>query len=278
MPAITAIQVSNLLEAVRVLNREKVLAKIEKKLEKQMQVLFRKQGRLFRERLKKYQGQFTESLADADLADILDSVGNDSADEMHQIIHVANSTAYGWGIDAASDIGHVISFKVGHPEAMKWLDEHAAEMVTKIDETTRGYISGVVQQGVEEGWSYSRMAREISGRYEEFAVGMPQGHIESRAYLVAVTETGNAYEQGHRDSMDVLTSQGLNVEKSWNTMGDDLVTEECAANEDAGWIPIDEDFPSGDQQPLRFPGCRCNATYQVAGAGEGGSEVQGEVA
>jgi len=42
----------------------------------------------------------------------------------------------------------------------------------------------------------------------------------------------------------------------------------CAENESAGWIPIDEAFPSGDQTPPNHPNCRCACLYQVAGGSE----------
>lgn len=259
------------LEATKVLKREKELIPIEKTLEKKMAVIFRKQGKAFIAAFEKYSGLFTEAFPSTDMNSLFDGMEAGTAEDMTLAIKAGTSTAYTAGIDGVSIAGYAMSFTVKHPDAMKWLEEHAAEMVTKIDETTRETIGSLVTQGMEEGWSYGKTAKEITSRFEEFAVGKPQAHIDSRAHLVAVTESGNAYEQGARDSMDVLRAQGLEVEKSWNTVGDDLVTDECLANEAEGWIPIDDEFSSGDLNPLRFPGCRCNCTYQVAGAA--GAEV-----
>ena len=50
--------------------------------------------------------------------------------------------------------------------------------------------------------------------------------------------------------------------KYWRTVGDDRVSEEiCRPNEDAGWIDIDESFPSGDHEPPGHPNCRCHLVY-----------------
>jgi hypothetical protein len=89
-------------------------------------------------------------------------------------------------------------------------------------------------------------------------MGMPQQHIDSRAHLVAVTETGNAYAEGQLEVAQELAAAGIEMEKAWITVGDDRVTEGCRENEAAGWIGLDDPFPSGHQRPLRFPGCRCD--------------------
>ena len=45
-------------------------------------------------------------------------------------------------------------------------------------------------------------------------------------------------------------------EKRWVTEPD--ACDDCMMNADAGWIPADEDFPSGDEEPpLIHPRCRC---------------------
>lgn len=259
--------VKNLNEAAKRLKRERILAPISKKLEKNMQAVFRKQGKLFVKGLEKHKGLFSEAVKD-----VIDSVSGlvevDTVEDMTGVIHAGSSAAMEAGMSAAAEWSAEIAFGINNPRAVQWLESHAAEMVTKINETTRDEIGRLVKQGVDEGWSYNKTAREISSRFEEFAIGKPQQHIESRAHLVAVTESANAYEQGQRQGIDALVQAGLEIEHSWATMGDDLVTEECQENEDAGWIPLDESFPSGDDEPPRFPGCRCNAQYQRVGSGE----------
>jgi len=66
-----------------------------------------------------------------------------------------------------------------------------------------------------------------------------------------------------------LQSAGLPMEKSWLTSRDGRVSDGCMQNEDAGWIPLDDAFPSGDMRPLRFPGCRCALLTRMMKEGRG---------
>lgn len=154
-----------------------------------------------------------------------------------------------------------IAFDLKNPRAVAYAQQHAAEMVTRIDDETRSQIKALVIQGTDEGWSYDKIAKEITARFAQFAEPKPQQHIDSRAHLVAVTEIGNAYEEGNaivaRDLAKVLP-----MEKYWQTVGDSRVSAGCQENQAAGWIPLDQAFPSGDERPLRFPGCRCTALYR----------------
>lgn len=53
-------------------------------------------------------------------------------------------------------------------------------------------------------------------------------------------------------------------EKSWDQGGD--ACPECQDNAGAGWIPFDEDFPSGDDSPPAHPNCDC--ALDIRGARE----------
>jgi hypothetical protein len=255
--------VALLLEAARLVSREKALAPVIREIDRKMSAIFKKQGRLFVVEFPKLSYLFTENIDADNLARILDRIDAETSPQMKAVLRTNTQVAYGAGIEAGSEISTALTFSLKHPAAVKWLEEHAAEAVTKIDESTRSVISNLVTQGVEEGWSYNRTARAIRERYEEFAVGQPQHHIQSRAHLVALTESHTAYGEGHRAGIEPLLKVGLEVEKSWVNMGDDLVSDGCLENSDAGWIPYDEDFPSGDLAEPRFPGCRCNVQYRV---------------
>jgi len=130
--------------------------------------------------------------------------------------------------------------------------------VTKITETTREFINTIMVQSANEGWSYDQTAEALTQRFQEFAIGKPQSHIDSRAHLIAVTEAGNASLEGQMIVARDLQDAGIEMEKSWSTVGDDKVTEGCLENEAAGWIALNKEFPSGHMRPLRFPGCRCD--------------------
>ena len=59
-----------------------------------------------------------------------------------------------------------------------------------------------------------------------------------------------------------IQGMGLEVEKFWSTVEDDKVSDGCRANTAVGWIPLDDPFPSGHMQPLRYPGCRCDVYHR----------------
>ncbi len=260
--------IDELAEAVRAYNREKILAPVVRKYEPQIAAVFRAQGKIVEAELKRKPSILSEAVSvNAErLEQILDRMEAETSKDMRQSLRVLDGQAYGAGIEAGSEVGRAISFSVKHPAAVEWLESHAAEMVTNINETTRSTIADIVTRGVEDGTSYDKIARSIKDRFEDFAEGRPQQHIQSRAHLVAVTESGNAYERGKRDGLETMRKLGIELEKSWNTMGDGAVSDGCKENEDAGWIPFDDSFPSGDTEPLRFPGCRCNCTYRVVGS------------
>lgn len=169
-------------------------------------------------------------------------------------------------IGALAEIANLaldIKWDLKNPRAQRFLDNYGAAMVTNINETTREILQTLIGKAAEEGWSYQKTAMAIVERFEQFAVGKPQAHIDSRAHLIAVTEIGNAYAEGTLIVARDLAEAGIGVEKYWSTVGDGNVSDECQLNEDADWIDINDAFPSGHQRPLRFPGCRCDLLTRV---------------
>lgn len=147
--------------------------------------------------------------------------------------------------------------------ARAYAKKHAAEAVTQINDVTRKEIARIVSDGVKSGSSYNDIAKAIRSKFEEFAVPSPQKHIPNRAVLVAVTELANAYCEGNAQVGDYLQSNGVKMMKAWQTLEDDRVSDGCKENEQAGWIPIDKEFPSGHMHPPRFPGCRCDFMQEI---------------
>ena len=241
----------------------KALIPIETRLRRAMQAIFRKQENLFIKGMERYREKFQEALDFGDLDSIIASVSIETEAEMRAAIQGAGGEAI---MAAASqrvkEVGFEIAFDLANPRAVDYLSQNAATRVTQINNTTRARIATIVTQGTEEGWSYNRTATEIRNRFEEFRIGKPQLHIQSRAHLVAVTESANAYEAGNKIVVDEMEKVGLFMEKRWMTVGDDLVTDECEANQADGWIPADQSHSSGHQHPPRFPGCRCDELYR----------------
>ncbi len=156
------------------------------------------------------------------------------------------------------------AFSLKNPRAVAYLEQHGAALVTKINEETRAQMKTLVTQAVDEGWSYTRTAKAIKEKFDGFAGLKPQHHIRDRATLVAVTEAGQAYEEGSRIVALGLGDSGIPMQKYWRTSGDDRVSQGCIDNQAKGWVEMEALFPSGHARPLRFPGCRCSAKYRRA--------------
>lgn len=164
--------------------------------------------------------------------------------------------------DMARRMNLDITFNLDDPAARAYIRRVGADLVTRVDDTTRSRLRGIIDDGTRNGWNYNQIAQNIIAEFGEMAVGRPQQHIDSRAHLIAVTELGNAFEDGSLGAARRMAQMGLEMEKKWLTVGDNRVSEGCRTNQAAGWIPIDQAFPSGHDRPLRFPGCRCTALYQ----------------
>ena len=144
-------------------------------------------------------------------------------------------------------------FNVPQSQALVFYDAHAGRLIRKIDDTTRGQITGMVREALTEGKSYTRLERDLIKRFSFLGEGKPQKHIRTRARLIAVTETGQAYERGKQSTVHRAEAAGVWFEKAWITVGDDRVSRDCRRNEAAGWIPEAARFPSGVMRPLDHP-------------------------
>jgi len=239
-----------------------------------MQRIFAQQETVFLAEMKKHRDSFPveeaqESISDKELSRIMKKVTIETAKDMETAILGATGVAFQSGAtEGISAIGVDIAFDLKNPRAVDFLTKNAASHVTEITETTRARMATILTQATDEGWSYNHTAKEIKDRWEEFRIGKPQQHIASRAHLVAVTESANAYEAGNKLVIDEMTAVGLEMEKRWLDSGDDLVSDECAANGAEGWIPADQAHKSGDMHPPRFPGCRCDELYRRKAGGE----------
>jgi len=153
---------------------------------------------------------------------------------------LAFGKAEAWATDRAAEL-------VG----MKWVD---GELVTNpnaewsITETTRDMIRGQVSQAIEEGWSNQQLATAIQDG---------TGFDDSRAEMIARTETAFADIQGNKATYEAARESGIGVKWQWVTAGDDLVSDECEMN-DGEIRDIGDPFPSGATEPPQHPNCRCD--------------------
>jgi hypothetical protein len=153
------------------------------------------------------------------------------------------------------------TFSLTNPRAVAWMRKNggSVDYIRGIQDTTKESLKGLISQGLDNGWSYNQTAKEIRKLFD--------GPITTkRAQLIAVTESARAYEAGNRAFADTLVDDGISMQKMWMTSHDDRVSDGCETNELDGWIPIGEPHTSGDQEPPRFPGCRCYEAYRQARA------------
>ena len=249
--------------------KHRLLAPIIASLEAAIARAFRAQGRAFMRRFARLKGKFPileEAIGERDWLPFFTAAELETirafTDPMDRFVARAMAAGGKAATALLGNVGAGISFDLKNPRAVAFLRRYGADRVTMINDTTRSILKSIVTEAVESGWSYDRTAEAIISRFAEFAVGKPQLHIDSRAHLVAVTESANAYEASHRVVVDDLMDGGLAIQASWLTVGDDRVSDECRANQDQGWIPASEEFQSGHAHPPRFPGCRCCALYR----------------
>jgi hypothetical protein len=220
-----------------------------------------------------------EALIDADWGPLWDEAAGDGDDLIEEAIVGAAKAALRAGAESLLGVvakktlvQYGISWTLENPAAVAYLEAHGAELVSRIDEATRGDLRSLIEAAMREGRTYDQLADDIQKQFQHygdpdsywrFDASRPQAHIDSRAHLIAVTEIGEAYEDGELQAAREMQAAGLTVVKWWSTMGDDRVSELCLGNEADGEIPLDEPHTSGHMHPLGHPACRCTENYDV---------------
>ncbi|KAA3644550.1 MAG: hypothetical protein DWQ07_14115 [Chloroflexi bacterium] len=253
-----------LLEANRLTKRERALRPLVGKVEAEIAKGFLRQGELFLRRFAKLKPRILEVTVPRDWLFLWQEVAGETLRFFVDPLELFGAEALlAGGSQFISSIGIAdLAFGLENPRAIAYLDQFAGLKVTKINAETQRQLATLIQNSAREGGSYDALAKAIRERFEGFANPLPQGHIQSRAHLVAVTEMGEAYEAAARMGVQDLQAGGLQMEKSWSTVGDGKVSDGCRQNEAEGWIPTNQVHGSGHMHPLRFPGCRCAEKYR----------------
>lgn len=150
------------------------------------------------------------------------------------------------GLDASIDWD---TWTPGYAQAASEVADHglsglltaAADTVSGIASTDLVSIAGLISDGLAAGDTIDAIADSIEG-----FLGDP-----TRAEMIAWTETNRAMSLA---AMSTYRFNGV-ATKRW------LVMEpctECADNEAAGDIPLDQDFPDGASEPPAHPWCKCS--------------------
>jgi len=130
--------------------------------------------------------------------------------------------------------------------AVKYAGERAGELIKDFAKSTPEMLRATVSQALEEGWSAGRLRDALRENY---------AFSPTRALAIARTETGVARRRGGKDTAKAAGAE----QKHWDILGDNPCPL-CLNNDAAGWIPIDDEFPEGDDP---HPNCSDDVEYRM---------------
>ena len=140
--------------------------------------------------------------------------------------------------------------------AGEYLRKHSLTKLTGgLNQTSIERLQDSIATAWDKGGSYNDIVSAITETFDDFS--------ETRAGLIAQTEAADAYNAGRRETaLDLLYD-----EHAWATESGDPCPV-CEDNEAAGWIDIDDDFPSGDDAPTAHPNCQCVVNFRKPSGSE----------
>lgn len=132
-----------------------------------------------------------------------------------------------------------------------YLSEHSLMKLTGgLDETTVQRLRNALADAYKSGADYEGLVAAVKETYEGFS--------SVRSGMIAQTEMNNAYNAGRKQ---LGIDMGFN-EKSWDPDATACI-EVCLPNAMQGWIPMDEEFLSGDDTPSAHPNCDCSLNVRL---------------
>jgi hypothetical protein len=249
------------LEATREIERQRILQPLERKLERELGHAFRMQRRSFLRMFRRTRSHFPEpvlreTLSPDDWEPLFTAAELATIRLFEQPLTAIQAAALRAGGRAAlADLGLGLSFDLAHPEAVAWLQRVPLERIAGINATTREQIRTILVNAVEHGQGYQETARQIAATFTSYGTPDVTKAIRSRAHMISITETGNAYSEGALVVSRDLKRAGLEMEKAWLAEADACPI--CDGNASEDWIPLDQPFSSGDDAPTAHPSCRC---------------------
>ncbi len=147
-----------------------------------------------------------------------------------------------WGRTKLTDMP---IFYEGPPmrQAMTYAQKRAALLVKGLNDETRDQIRGVIEHAIKEKRGIPGLSRDLRKQFSSMS--------RVRAKMIARTETADALESAFMDRAKDMKVTGK--ESVWQGSDCDI----CEENGNAGVIPINKPFPSGDMRPPAHPNCRC---------------------
>ena len=178
-------------------------------------------------------GSFEDFLSYADTGDYLESAYNLAGD----------TVLAKFGLDG--------TFNLQNPGILSKLSDRANFIINSVDETTKEELAQLITSGVADGDSWTDIAKDIRDNYPDIS--------DYRSELIARTETSNAANQAE---LDFYKNNGIET-KMWTVSSAHTDEDECDENEAAGAIPVNDEFPSGDDAPPNHPNCFCDLTTEL---------------
>nr|BAL54537.1 hypothetical conserved protein [uncultured prokaryote] len=166
-----------------------------------------------------------------------------------------------------------LALSIASRHAIDWAEEHAAELVTRIDETTRDAIRTLVVDAMDMG----RAAQSLRDSIAEIVPLLPRQVIAlarfadevadpqavrayavrlryARALMIARTEAGFAVNRGR---LEAYRSATRVRRVRWYTADDEIVCPVCEPLDGLA-VEVGETFAdSGVSSPPAHPNCRC---------------------
>ena len=153
----------------------------------------------------------------------------------------------------ADDIEELLN--LANDNAVIWADDHAAELITQVEDTTKSGVRAIVSRALDEGWTNDELADALEDAHE---------FSEDRAEMIARTETQFASINGN---LEGWRASGV-VDGKQLALAQDEYCAECEAMAEAypDPIPLDAQFEFDGEEvdgPPFHPRCRCDLLPSV---------------
>lgn len=243
------------------------LMRTEKRMIKKVEGIFKKQQKWLLEESQRL--SFLQNSIEQEVDDLVDELPykRELADEI--VVFMKSSMTRGGKsivrrLKMKERFG--IGFDILNPKATEFLqnkeDFELSNFAGNIDHTTKKLLKKVLIDAHDKGQSYNVTAKKIQ---ELSTKGV---FSRARAQLIAVRETGVAYEEGNAQVMNDFRVKfpTREVEKEWVTVNDGRVTPSHTKNQEMGWIHYNMEFVGTNDQHApaeKNPRCRCFTAYNI---------------
>jgi SPP1 gp7 family putative phage head morphogenesis protein len=151
----------------------------------------------------------------------------------------------------AAEVGVGVEWGVIAEEAAAWAERYAGELIRGITDTTRKVVGRKVAEFIRTpGRTIGDLKADLAPHFGE-----------TRAQMIAVTETTTAYAQGTLFYQRALADAGVRMVRVWHTSRDEKVCPVCGPLDGKTEDVWAAQFPGG---PKAHPNCRCWVTLTLA--------------